>query len=392
MLTGDVCVADLLGHDAQPVYGAHARRTIKDSTVLVTGAGGSIGSEIGRQLRYLGAGNIIYLDNNEYNLYLLERELRGTAALTDDTLVLADVQNLTALRDVFATHRPQMVFHAAAVKHLPLLERSPAMAILTNVLGTYNVATASLEYGAERFVNVSTDKAANPTSVLGMTKRLAEIVSKQIAGHGVRVASVRFGNVFNSRGSFVETFAWQISNGLPVTITDPDMTRYFMTIPQAAGLVIEAATMAGDGDTFILDMGESCNIVSLVNRYVEMSGADRPRILYTGRRQGEKLDEHLFDHSEQAQSTQHPAISRVSVSGHRSLDEIRALCGEAQHQTDSGLLRGRLEQLIADHRQPPSAVPARRRDADPARLDGVTRRRPIAGWRRVRAAPAGAPM
>ena len=392
MLTGDVCVADLLGHDPEPVYGARARRTIKDSTVLVTGAGGSIGSEIGRQLRCLGAGNIIYVDNNEYNLYLLERELRGTAALVDDTLVLADVQNLTALRDVFETHRPQLVFHAAAVKHLPLLERSPAMAILTNVLGTYNVATASLAYGADRFVNVSTDKAANPTSVLGMTKRLAEIVSKQIAGHGLRVASVRFGNVFNSRGSFVETFAWQISNGHPVTITDPDMTRYFMTIPQAAGLVIEAATMAGDGDTFILDMGESCNIVSLVNRYVDLSGADRPRILYTGRRQGEKLDEHLFDHSEQAQATQHPAISRVSVSDHRSLDQIRALCREAQRQTGSGLLRAGLEQLIADHRQAPSTVPAPRRDPDPTALAGVTRRRRITGWRRVQAVPAGAPM
>lgn len=392
MLTSDVSVADLLGRHPQPVYGAQARRTVKDSTVLVTGAGGSIGSEIARQLRYLGAGNIIYVDNNEYNLYLLERDLRGTAALIDDKLVLADVQNLTALRNLFATHRPELVFHAAAVKHLPLLERSPAIAILTNVLGTYNVATASLEYDAERFVNISTDKAANPTSVLGMTKRLAEVVAKQIAGQGLRVASVRFGNVFNSRGSFVETFAWQIANGLPVTITDPAMTRYFMTIPQAAGLVIEAATMAADGDTFILDMGESRNIVSLVNHYADLSGAERPQIVYAGRRQGEKLDEHLFDHREMARSTQHPAISRVSVSDHGSLRDTCALCLEAQQEADSGVLRAKLEQLVGDDRQAPGAVPARRRDLQPGRLDALTRRRRGTDLRRVEAQLVGAPM
>ena len=378
----------------QPVYGARARRTIKDSTVLVTGAGGSIGSEIGRQLRCLGAGNIIYVDNNEYNLYLLERELRGTAALVDDTLVLADVQNLTALRDVFETHRPQLVFHAAAVKHLPLLERSPAIAILTNVLGTYNVATASLAYGADRFVNVSTDKAANPTSVLGMTKRLAEIVVEADRGP-TGCASRRCGSATCSTVAARSSrrSPGRSANGHPVTITDPAMTRYFMTIPQAAGLVIEAATMAGDGDTFILDMGESCNIVSLVNRYVDLSGADRPRIVYTGRRQGEKLDEHLFDHREQAQATQHPAISRVSVSDHGSLDtdprplpggpapnRLRVCCAPGSSSSSP----------ITDRRLAPCPRPGATRtpQLSPASPDAAASPAGVAS----EAAPAGAPV
>ncbi len=355
----------------------------------MTGAGGSIGSEIGRQLRALGAGKIIYLDNSEYNLYLLERELRGTAPLTDESIVLADIQNLNALTSVFAEHKPQLVFHAAAVKQLPLLERSPAIAILTNILGTYNVATASARYGAERLVNVSTDKAANPSSILGMTKRLAEIVVRHFASDEMLVASVRFGNVFNSRGSFVETFAWQIASGVPVTITDPSMTRYFMTIPQAAGLLIEAAVMANGGDTFILDMGDSYSIVSLLNRYVSLAGAQQPQIIYTGARPGEKLEEHLFDHREVVDSTQHPAISRVTVSDDVSLQDIEMLCLDARHEVDLGALRAELTRLVASDATIPVGSTTGRRHRYSTRLQTLTRPRPPVRWRRAGAVTVG---
>jgi len=390
MLMGDISVAELLGRDTEPVYGPEAHGIIKDATVLVTGAGGSIGSEIGRQLRCLGAGNIVYVDNNEYNLYLLERELRGTAALTDDSIVLADVQNLNALSKVLADHRPELVFHAAAVKHLPLLERSPAIAILTNVLGTCNVASASAAHGVKRLVNVSTDKAANPTSILGMTKRLAEIVVRHFASREMLVASVRFGNVFNSRGSFVETFAWQIASGIPVTITDPAMTRYFMTIPQAAGLLIEAAVMANGGDTFILDMGESYSIVNLLQRYVTLSGAQKPKIVFTGARQGEKLHEQLFDGREVAHCTQHPAISRVTVSDGVSLQEIERLCLDAHHEVDFGVLRADLERLVAGDQDLRGRTSPRRYQRRPIRLHRLTRPRPPLGWRRPAPVTVGA--
>lgn len=393
MLMGDISVAELLGRETEPAYGPEANGIVKDATVLVTGAGGSIGSEIGRQLRALGAGNIVYLDNNEYNLYLLERELRGTAALTDESIVLADIQNLNALSKVLAQHRPQLVFHAAAVKHLPLLERSPAIAILTNVLGTCNVATASAAYGVERLVNVSTDKAANPTSILGMTKRLAEIVVRHFASRDMLTASVRFGNVFNSRGSFVETFAWQIASDIPVTITDPAMTRYFMTIPQAAGLLIEAAVMANGGDTFILDMGDSYSILNLLERYVALSGAQKPKIVYTGARRGEKLREQLFDRREVAHSTQHPAISRVTVRDSVSLQDVERLCFDARNEMDFDILRSELEQLVAGEQDAADRSPASRRALRlrrPVPLQRFARPRPPAAWRRPGPVTVGA--
>ena len=334
----------LLKRDFEQVYGLEAQVLIEGATVLVTGAGGSIGSEIVRQLISLG-GNVICVDNNEYALYQLERELAGAAMLVDDRFVLADAQDRVALDEVFAKHRPSLVFHAAAYKHLPILERTPAAAVLNNTFGTHNVAEACVRHGVRRFVNVSTDKAANPTSVLGMSKRLAEMVAKKYASDAMLVASVRFGNVFNSRGSFVETLQWQISNGRPVTVTDEAMTRFFMTIPQAAGLVIEAATMANGGDTYVLDMGESYNIVELVCRYAALAGVGQPEIIYTGARQGEKLDEELFDSGEVRSDTRHPAISTVHVSGDVSLDAIEELYELARRGMNPNELRRELGSL-----------------------------------------------
>lgn len=348
--------AGLLGLDTKPVHGEAAKQFINGKTVLITGAGGSIGSEIARQLLELKA-QVVCLDNNEYALYRLERELSGSALLVDDKYVLADIRDGESLRAVFAHYKPQIVFHAAACKHLPLLERSPAMAILTNILGTENVVSACVEQGVECLVNVSTDKAANPTSVLGISKRLAEMIVKQNAGRGTRVASVRFGNVFASRGSFIETFVWQIANDHKVTITDPAMTRYFMTIPQAASLVIETAAMADGGDTYVLDMGESFGIVELMQRYAELAGIDQLDVIYTGLRQGEKLSEEPFDSQETRRPTTHPAISTVSVDegGTVSTDKIVKLYRDAQSGVTASELRDKLTNLIDTQLPTPTA-------------------------------------
>jgi FlaA1/EpsC-like NDP-sugar epimerase len=346
---GNVSVAALLEREIDPVYGHQAKLLIEGSTVLVTGAGGSIGSEIVRQLRLLGASKIVCVDANEYALYLLERELNGSPFLGGGTSVLADIRNQTELDAVFAAHRPQMVFHAAAYKHLALLEQFPAAAVLTNVLGTMNVVAASAAHGVHRFVNISTDKAANPSSVLGLTKRLAEIVAKLHATSDMKVASVRFGNVFASRGSFVETFVWQIANGRPVKVTDAAMERFFMTTPQAAGLVIEAAVMANGGSTFVLDMGDSYTIVDLIRRYAVLSGSPEPTIIFTGLRPGEKMGEQLFDNREVCQTTRHPAISTVLVDQGATitLQDVGLLCSSAAQGLGPSELRGELCRLIA---------------------------------------------
>jgi FlaA1/EpsC-like NDP-sugar epimerase len=201
-----------------------------------------------------------------------------------------------------------VVFHAAAHKHLPLLERYPVEGVKTNILGTANVVAAAARCGTERFVNVSTDKAAAPTSMLGATKRLAEMVSASWAGDTMKIASVRFGNVLGSRGSFLPTLAWQIRNGLPVTVTDPRVTRFFMTIPEAASLVIEVAAMAETGETYVLDMGEPVRIVDLIAQYVDRVGGIRPELVYTGLRPGEKLHEELVDGQESRGDTGDPRI------------------------------------------------------------------------------------
>jgi FlaA1/EpsC-like NDP-sugar epimerase len=340
----------ILGRDLPPVYSPQARTLVQGSTVLVTGAGGSIGGELVRQLTGLGAGRVLCLDRDEYALYRLQLGLTGRALLTDDAMILADVSSGPQMEAVFAEHRPELVFHAAACKHLPLLERAPAQAIVTNVHGTMTVAALAARYGAAQFVNVSTDKAANPVSVLGMTKRIAEIAAARSArGEGTLAASVRFGNVFASRGSFIETLAHQICAGLPVTITDPDMTRYFMTIPQAAGLVIEAAVMADNASIFTLDMGEPHRILEIARRYASLAGIADPQIVCTGRRPGEKLGEELTGTGEAQYPTAHPRITAVAMRSVGQADDlaIRSLIRAALRGAPADRLRSALAELAA---------------------------------------------
>jgi FlaA1/EpsC-like NDP-sugar epimerase len=338
----------ILGRDLPPVYSEQARTLVQGSTVLVTGAGGSIGGELVRQLTGLGAGRVVCVDRDEYALYRLQLGLTGQAMLTDEAMILADVASGPQMAAVFAEHRPELVFHAAACKHLPLLERAPAQAIVTNVHGTMTVAALAARHGAGKFVNISTDKAANPVSVLGMTKRVAEIAAARCARSIVtRGASVRFGNVFASRGSFIETLAHQISARLPVTITDPDMARYFMTIPQAAGLVIEAAVMADSASIFTLDMGEPHNILEIARRYAGLAGIADPEIICTGRRPGEKLGEELTGAGEVQYPTAHPRITSVAIEpDDRASDlAIRSLVRAALHGAPADRLRSALAEL-----------------------------------------------
>jgi FlaA1/EpsC-like NDP-sugar epimerase len=343
----------LLGRELRATCSSRARTLVQDRTVLVTGAGGSIGSELVRQLGRLGARKVVCLDRDEYALYRLQLGLTGSAMLTDDSMVLADVASRSQVDAVFAQHRPGLVFHAAACKQLPLLERAPAQAILTNVLGTMNVADLAAEYGAERFVNISTDKAARPVSVLGMTKRLAELATAgNVVGAdnvvaGTRSASVRFGNVFASRGSFIETLAHQIAAQLPVTITDLHMTRFFMTIPQAVGLVIEAAAMADGRSIFMLDMGESHSIVNIARRYAMLAGVRDVEIVCTGRRAGEKLDEELSAPGESCYPTDHEAIKVIPVELAAPCDRLAlvSLVQAARAGASPDLLRRALAKL-----------------------------------------------
>lgn len=283
-------------------------------TVLVTGAGGSIGSELCRQIATFGPSELVMLDRDESALHALLLTMDGTADLGNDNMVLADIRDAERMDRIFETHRPDVVFHAAALKHVNMLEKAPDEAFKTNVLGTRNVLDAAERYGVERFVNISTDKAADPHNVLGLSKRVAEglTAQKSLTAEGGSWVSVRFGNVLATRGSVVHTFIAQIERGGPVTVTDPDVTRYFMTVSEAVQLVLQAAVVGSSGQALVLDMGEPVPIAHLARQLIEASGRD-VEIVYSGLRPGEKLHEVLFADGENHQPTSHPLISGVPV-------------------------------------------------------------------------------
>lgn len=295
------------------MYGEEARRFISGKSVLVTGAGGSIGSEIARQSLALGASKVWLLDNDGGALWGVSMSIFGNALFNDEAIILADICDTRSLEQIFASTMPDIVFHAAAHKYLTLLERFPAEAVKTNVFGTQSVFDAARSTGVNTVVNISTDKAANPTSVLGWSKRTAEYVTPEANGYGMTTCSVRFGNVLGSRGSLLQIIHEQIHADVPVTITDSKATRYFMSIPEAASLVIEAARMAEGGETFVLDMGKPVKILDLLDRYVSLVGCSYPEIKYIGLRQGEKLHEILSQESEGSEPTEHERISRHRI-------------------------------------------------------------------------------
>lgn len=305
--------ADLLGRRIIDTEVASIAGYLAGRRVLVTGAGGSIGSELCRQIHRFGPDRLVMLDRDDSGLHQVQLSIDGRAMLNDRALVVCDIRDRVALRAVFDEHRPEVVFHAAALKHLPLLEMWPAEAVKTNVFGTRNVLEAAGAAGVSHFVNVSTDKAANPISVLGSSKRLAERVTAGFAkGSAGAYMSVRFGNVLGSRGSVLTAFRAQIAAGGPVTVTDPAVTRYFMTVEEAVQLVIQAGAVGSSGQVLVLDMGEPVRIADVAERLV--LEADRPiDIIYTGLRPAEKVHEELFGSGEMGLALVHPLIAHVDV-------------------------------------------------------------------------------
>ncbi|WP_089154166.1 nucleoside-diphosphate sugar epimerase/dehydratase [Micromonospora sp. NBS 11-29] len=307
----DLQLTDLLGRAHRVAELTVERGGLAGRRVLVTGAGGSIGAELCRQIARCDPGELMMLDRDESALHALQMSLHGRALLDGPELILADIRDAEGIARVIADRQPEVVFHAAALKHLTMLQRHPGEAIKTNIWGTLNVLEACRDVA--QFVNISTDKAANPTSVLGYSKRVTErLTAHQAQRSGATYLSVRFGNVLSSRGSVLTAFQAQIRAGVPITVTHPDVTRYFMTVQEAVHLVLQAAAIGRGGEALVLDMGEPVRIADVARRLA--AEADHPvDIVYTGLRPGEKLHEHLFGADEADSRPLHPLISHVSV-------------------------------------------------------------------------------
>jgi FlaA1/EpsC-like NDP-sugar epimerase len=308
---------DLLGRRPIDTDEEGIREFLQGKRILITGAGGSIGSELARQVHRYDPAFVGILDRDESAIHAVQLSIDGQGLLSSDNLILADIRDGDRMHEVMQLVRPEIVFHAAALKHLPLLERYPEEAHKTNVLGTQKVLIAAHAAGASTFINISTDKAADPICVLGHTKlkteHLTASMQQVITEHGPsRYLSVRFGNVLGSRGSVLTAFRYQIEKGGPVTVTHPDVTRYFMTIPEAVHLVLQAAVIGDHGETLILDMGEPIRIADVARQMIQKSGRDID-IVFTGLRPGEKMDEVLVSVTEDAEHRRHPLISHTRV-------------------------------------------------------------------------------
>ncbi|WP_339696715.1 nucleoside-diphosphate sugar epimerase/dehydratase [uncultured Roseivirga sp.] len=325
----EVKIEDLLGRNPISLKNKYVNQELSGKSILITGAAGSIGSELVRQIVRYNPCKLILLDQSESGLFEIENEIRGLRSL-GETLVcfVADVTNRERLKRLFSQYKPEFVFHAAAYKHVPMMEVNVPEAIECNLMGTRNLADLSVEHDVKKFVMISTDKAVNPTSVMGATKRAAEIYVQSLnnllsdieADSPTRFITTRFGNVLGSNGSVIPIFQKQIQRGGPITVTHPDITRYFMTIPEACSLVLEAGVMGNGGEIFVFDMGKSIKIVELAKRMIQLSGLKEGKeidIVFTGLRPGEKLYEELLDDKENTMSTHHPKIMIAKV---RSLD------------------------------------------------------------------------
>ncbi len=334
----EVRVEDVLGRAPVEIDFARAARFLNGKVVLVTGAGGSIGSELCRQIVGVGARRLVMVDHAENNLFEIDLELRerGNAGLVP---VIADCRDATAIERVFARERPQVVFHAAAYKHVPMMELNPIEAVANNALATQTLAETSGRHGVERFCLISTDKAVEPKTVMGATKALAERVIEMYGAESLtRFAAVRFGNVLGSSGSVLPIFRRQIAEGGPVTVTHPEMSRFFMTIPEAVQLVIEATGIADGGDIFVLDMGEPVKIIDLARKMIELSGHEPGAdiaIEVVGIRPGEKLHEELFNVDEDVSPTRYAKVRRATR--------------QAINPTDLRLGLEDLSRLVGDH-------------------------------------------
>lgn len=309
----DLDLADLLGRKQIDTDLAAIADCLTGRKVLVTGAGGSIGSELCRQIHRFRPAELMMLDRDESALHAVQLSIHAEARLDSPNVILADIRDTEAMLSVFLRRRPDVVFHAAALKHVTVLERYPEEAWKTNVLGTLELLDAARRAGVRQFVNISTDKAVNPICVLGRSKRIGErLVAAAARRSDGTFLSVRFGNVLGSRGSVLTTFAEQLATGHPVTVTHPDVTRFFMTIPEAVQLVVQAAAIGSSGEALVLDMGEPSRITDLARMLMTMSG-QQSEIVFTGLGKGEKLHEELFGAGEEDHRPVHPAISHIQV-------------------------------------------------------------------------------
>lgn len=335
----DIQIEDLLGREPVDLDLDQIGAYLAGQTVLVTGAGGSIGSEICRQITKFKPKTIILLGHGENSIFEIEQELKRRYPGQHTAAVIADVRDERRIDRVFEQYKPDVVFHAAAHKHVPLMEANPEEALTNNVFGTRNVARAADKHGAKRFVMISTDKAVNPVSVMGMSKRVAEMVVQAIGAKSqTKFMAVRFGNVLGSRGSVVPMFRKQIAEGGPVTVTHPDMTRYFMTIPEAVQLVIQAGAMGHGGEVFVLDMGEPIRITRLAEEIIRLSGMEPGKnmdIVYTGVRPGEKLFEEILTTEEVATATKHRKIF-MAKDAEPDVEILRATMREIAAAVDGG--------------------------------------------------------
>jgi FlaA1/EpsC-like NDP-sugar epimerase len=359
----DVAIEDLLGRDPVELDNARISDVIRNNVVLVTGAGGSIGGELCRQVGRFQPRRLILVEQAENALYQIHRELHGRFPDVELAPCIADICDGKRLDRVFAEHRPGLVIHAAAHKHVPMMEWNPGEAVKNNVGGTLQVTDCAHRHGAQRFVMISTDKAVNPTSVMGCTKRVAELVVQSQSERSSTVfVTVRFGNVLGSNGSVIPLFKEQIARGGPVTVTHPEMVRYFMTIPEASQLVLQAGTMGRSGEIYILDMGEPVRIVSLAEDLIRLSGL-RPNkdveIVYSGIRPGEKLFEEISIDGEGATKTRHPKIfiGQGAVRSWSEVSEAAARLVELSDHDPDGI-EAALRALVPTYRSEATPVGA----------------------------------
>ncbi|WP_448634525.1 polysaccharide biosynthesis protein [Pedobacter panaciterrae] len=336
----DLRIEDLLQREPINMEGENIKAELKGKRILITGAAGSIGSEIVRQVLRCNPQLLILCDQAETPLHEMQLEIEDNFKDSVCELFIVNIQNYGRLKSLFETYRPEIIFHAAALKHVPMMEHNPSEAILTNVMGTKNLADLAIDYDVEKFIMISTDKAVNPTNVMGASKRIAEIYIQSLQNyqtdvvHRTRFITTRFGNVLGSNGSVVPRFRAQIEMGGPVTVTDPNITRYFMTIPEAVQLVLEASVMGKGGEIFIFDMGEPIKILNLAVNMIKLAGFmpyTDIKICFTGLRPGEKLYEELLNKTEKVVPTYHEKIKISNVIYYpyeyvqRNIDELLAL-------------------------------------------------------------------
>lgn len=323
-----VKIEDLLGRDVISLSYEHVRRDLKDKVVLVSGAAGSIGSELAKQVLKFKPKTLLMIDQAESPLFQLELETNLGGRYTRAHYILADVTNQQRMKAIFKKFEPDYVFHAAAYKHVPMMEKNPMEAVRVNVFGTKNLADLATEFKANKFVMISTDKAVNPTNVMGASKRFAEIYVQTLSNKSkTQFITTRFGNVLGSNGSVIPLFEKQIAGGGPISVTHPDITRYFMTIPEACQLVLEAGSMGAGGEVFVFDMGESVKIVDLAKKMIRLSGLELGKdiqIQFTGLRPGEKLYEELLTLGENIKPTHHQKILKAEIK-QMSLEEVQRM-------------------------------------------------------------------